>query len=62
MKRINAVNILGVSPTKLAGLVLAFLLPMLHAETCTTQSALPQPERDAIATAARTLAAKIQEK
>ena len=61
MKRMNVVKILGLStPAKLAALALASLLPILHAETCTTQSALPQPERDAIATAARTLAAKVQ--
>lgn len=35
-------------------------IPIARAETCTTQSALAQPERDAIATAARNLATLVQ--
>jgi hypothetical protein len=66
MKRMNAVNLLGRhSRANLAALLLASLLLVtgsaaVEAETCTTQSALQQAERDTIASAARNLATKVQ--
>ena len=37
-----------------------FACPILHAETCTTQSALDQPDRDGLADSARTYAELVQ--